>query len=233
MLKRLAKSFCAVTGIPSYWIKTVAYEGWMFFVRLYGIMPFQALKLKKTFANAQSVNLIFGCGNTSHLRWLGVDCFFARNVDFVLDLRRKFPFRSGSVDLCHSEHFLEHLRPEEARVHLAEVFRVLKPGGRYRIVVPAAFRFIERYEAKDRDFFELAFPWVERPMDAIRDIVYFSGDHKNIFDFAELEYLGKRAGFMCVKECAANISEIKDLCIDNGDPQRVAESLYVEMVKGI
>lgn len=228
----MAKAFCEISGIPDYWVKSTLSEIRMSFVRLYSLLPIHALKIKRLHSRKEPLNLIFGCGDTSYKGWVGVDCFFADNVDVVLDLRRKLPFKTGSVDLCYSEHFLEHLWQKEVMNHLSEVFRILKPGGRYRLVVPAAFRFIEKYKANDADFFALAFPWAQRPMDAVRDIVYFAGDHRNLFDFDELEYLGKKVGFEIVMQSTANGSEIEVMRIDKSNPQRVAESLYVEMIKG-
>jgi predicted SAM-dependent methyltransferase len=116
-------------------------------------------------------------------------------------------------------------------LHLTEIYRILKPGGRYRVVAPAALRFVERYVADDHEFFSLAFPWAQRPMEAVRDIIYFAGDHKNVLDFRELDFLAKAAGFSASKESSANSSEIESLRIDKSDPQRIAESLYVEMIK--
>ena len=143
----------------------------------------------------------------------------------------RFPFPDGSVDLAHSEHFLEHLDRREGEQHLSEVHRILKPGGRYRVVVPAGIRFIERYLAGDDEFFTKAFPWADRPMQAVHDILYFAGAHKNVFDRAELQHLGARAGFEAVIETEANQSDIPALNIDVPDSQRVAESLYVEFIK--
>lgn len=231
MMKQFAKSLCEATGIPDYWIKSTISEVHMLMVRLYSILPFQRIKIKRMHSKSMPINLIFGCGNTSYKNWIGVDCFFSDNVEFVLDLRRKLPFDSCSVDLCYSEHFIEHLWQKELTNHLSEVFRILKPGGRYRVVVPATLRFIERYTAKDEAFFALAFPWAQRPMDAVRDIVYFAGDHRNLFDFEELSYLAKQAGFTIARESSANNSEIEQMWIDRGGEQRVAESLYVEMIK--
>ena len=232
MIRRLVKFLCTLTGFPDYWIKSTLLEIRMAFVRLYSLMPFQRYKLKRLYFNKKSINIIFGCGDTSYDDWHGVDCFFSKKVEFVLDLRRKLPLKSSSVDLCYSEHFIEHLWQPELMTHLSEVFRILKPGGRYRVVVPAALRFVERYNANDSAFFALAFPWANRPMDAVRDIVYFAGDHRNLFDYIELEYLGKKVGFSQVKESSVNGSDIPKLRIDKGEAQRAAESLYVEMIKG-
>ena len=47
-----------------------------------------------------------------------------------------YPLPDGSVDLAFSCHFIEHLRPDDARVHLREMHRLLAPGGHYLCVTP-------------------------------------------------------------------------------------------------
>lgn len=42
----------------------------------------------------------------------------------------------GSVQLAFSCHFVEHIHPEDLREHLAEMMRVLAPGGAYVCVTP-------------------------------------------------------------------------------------------------
>jgi len=231
MIRKVVKALCEITGIPNYWIKSTIIEIRMSFIRMYTLLPFQRRKLRQMYLNGKPINLVFGCGNTAYRGWFGVDCFFSDCVEYVLDLRRKLPYKSNSVDLCYSEHFIEHLWPNELVNHLNEVFRILKPGGRYRVVVPSALRFVDRYVAGDEAFFALAFPWAQRPMGAIHDIIYFAGDHKNIFDFKELKYLATQVGFTEVVESSCNSSELEIMHIDISDPQRVAESLYVEMIK--
>jgi SAM-dependent methyltransferase len=54
----------------------------------------------------------------------------------VHDLRKGIPFESGSVDAVYHSHVLEHFDRDAAPRFLAEVTRVLKPGGIHRIVVP-------------------------------------------------------------------------------------------------
>lgn len=48
------------------------------------------------------------------------------------------PLENGSVDVAYSCHFLEHLHPEDALDHLADVRRVLRPGGAYLVITPNA-----------------------------------------------------------------------------------------------
>ena len=50
---------------------------------------------------------------------------------------RKLQFADNSFDYVVSEHLVEHLSLEDMRAHLAEVRRVLRPGGSYIISTPS------------------------------------------------------------------------------------------------
>ena len=229
-IRMIAKRACDRLGIPRYWVTNNLEELRMLIVRTYGLLPFQRLKWRRV-AKESRVNLLFGCGETGYANWIGVDCVFRRNVTLVLDLRRPLPIPDSSVDSCYSEHFLEHLYPEEGLRHLGEVYRILKPGGRYRVVVPDAIRFVERYLLRDEEFFRLAFPSVDRPMQAIYQAVNWGGAHRNVLDINEIRAMASTVGFGDVVQSGANESDDPVLRIDRTDPQRVAESLYVELSK--
>jgi SAM-dependent methyltransferase len=72
----------------------------------------------------------------------------------VHDLRRGIPHGDSSVDVVYTSHFLEHLSADDARRVIAEAFRVLKPGGWIRIVVPDLRRGARAYLDGDREFFQ-------------------------------------------------------------------------------
>jgi SAM-dependent methyltransferase len=52
------------------------------------------------------------------------------------DLSRPIPLPDESVDRLLSEHFIEHIRENEIQALLAECYRVLKPGGLFRVSCP-------------------------------------------------------------------------------------------------
>lgn len=225
-----AKKICDRSGIPRYFVHQVSFELRMMAIRLCGMTPFRSIRIKKLELR-EELRLIFGCGDTRYPGWVGIDCFHGPCVDLQLDLRRQLPFHDGSVQYCYSEHFLEHLYPEEAKFHLREVLRVLKPEGVYRIVVPAGIRFAERYLNGDSEFFRLAHPWEKRPLDGLYKIVNWNGQHRSLYDLAQFEFLALETGFAAARESEANSSVIPVLRVDRAQPQRVAESLYVELVK--
>lgn len=78
----------------------------------------------------------------------------------VHDLSRGLPFESNSVDVVYHSHMLEHLDRAIVPGFLAEVLRVLKPGGIQRVVVPdlevLCGRYLEHLAACQSDRREIA-----------------------------------------------------------------------------
>ncbi len=77
-----------------------------------------------------------GCGRTVHPDWVNLDLVPAVPGVIRHNLCFGLPFRDDQVDGIYHSHVLEHLRPEEGARMLAECFRVLRPGGVLRVVVP-------------------------------------------------------------------------------------------------
>lgn len=77
-----------------------------------------------------------GCGPNKRAGFVGADVRRFPGVDHVIDLRKPWPWKSGSVEEAHSSHFVEHLTAPE-RIHFVnELYRVLKPGGTCQIITP-------------------------------------------------------------------------------------------------
>ncbi len=80
-------------------------------------------------------SLDVGCGtNKSPEARFGVDIRALAGVDVVCNLEHALPFRTSSIDSIVTRHTLEHVDDLE-RV-LREFVRVVRPGGRVRVVVP-------------------------------------------------------------------------------------------------
>lgn len=81
-----------------------------------------------------------------------------------------------SIDLAYSDQLMEHLHPEDAREQLDEVYRVLRPGGRYLVITPN--RAIGPHDITK--YFDIDAP---------------QGLHLKEYTFAELDELLAAAGF--------------------------------------
>jgi SAM-dependent methyltransferase len=136
-----------------------------------------------------------------------------------LDVTRRFPWRDGTFECVYSSHLLEHLYREQALHAIAEMRRVLKPGGLCRIAVPDLDAMIRSYDAADP----------ERFLDA-----FFEGRHardKNRHHWHYNETLLRRllteAGFSDVQRCSYRQGRCPDVELADTRP----ESLFIEAVR--
>lgn len=52
------------------------------------------------------------------------------------DIRNPLPWPSDSCESCYISHVVEHITPHQSFRFFQEVYRILKPGGIFRVVVP-------------------------------------------------------------------------------------------------
>lgn len=86
-----------------------------------------------------------GCGTMLHPDWVNVDVAPSRRDVRRCDLTEGLPFPDRSFDACYCSHVLEHLEPAQAERAVAEIYRVLRPGGVVRVVVPDLAAIAEHY----------------------------------------------------------------------------------------
>lgn len=67
------------------------------------------------------------------------------------DVLRGLPVASGSVDRAYCSHVLEHLSLRDCRKALKETYRILKPGGVFRAVLPDLVGLCERLVSNQSD----------------------------------------------------------------------------------
>lgn len=93
-------------------------------------------KLKPT-TNGHVVRLDLGCGENKQQGFVGVDLYKVPGVDVVHDLTKyPYPFKDKSVDEIFCSHFVEHLSGPERIPFFNELYRILKDGGKARIITP-------------------------------------------------------------------------------------------------
>ncbi|MFK0191383.1 methyltransferase domain-containing protein [Kitasatospora sp. NPDC090308] len=121
-----------------------------------------------------------------------------------LDIGAPLPFADHSVDWVYAEHLIEHVPLDTAVRWLAEVRRVLRPGGLLRLTTPDLARYVEGYLDDREQFFRrhrrrlrtmrVGPPMPERRAFMLNQIFYHFG-HRWIYDEAELRYVLDRAGY--------------------------------------
>jgi SAM-dependent methyltransferase len=80
--------------------------------------------------------LNLGCGPTFHPDWVNIDIRPTDPRVRTGNITNGIPLEANVCDAVYHSHVLEHLSVQEAQFFLAECYRVLKPGGVLRVVVP-------------------------------------------------------------------------------------------------
>ena len=86
-----------------------------------------------------------GCGQSFHQDWINVDLEPYDDSVQKHDITQGLPFESGTFDGVYHSHVLEHLDLNAGERLLDECYRILKPGGVLRIVVPNLAQIAELY----------------------------------------------------------------------------------------
>jgi SAM-dependent methyltransferase len=89
--------------------------------------------------------LNLGCGGRFHPAWVNVDLRPQHPSVHPHDVAAPLPFPDQSFDAVYHAHLLEHLPRAGAAPFLRECFRVIKPGGVVRVVVPDLEKIAELY----------------------------------------------------------------------------------------
>lgn len=80
--------------------------------------------------------LNIGCGNKFNKAWVNID-MTSRSPDVIeWNLLNGIPFPNNHFEAVYHSQVLEHFQKNDAPKFLKECYRVLKPGGTIRIVVP-------------------------------------------------------------------------------------------------
>jgi SAM-dependent methyltransferase len=119
------------------------------------------------------VLLDLGCGEVPEEGFIGVDPYSPLESVRKVDLYQyPWPFETASVDYIRSSHFLEHVPDWDA--HFQEIYRCLKPGGHYEIIVPYYWnsRFAQDPDHKQRIVGE-RFRYLMQPWRRINKIAHY------------------------------------------------------------
>lgn len=206
--------------------------------------------------------LNLGCGGVTPAGWINTDKSWNRVLTALrgfrsrsegesgvrhLELAGRWPFKDASVDVVYLSHVLEHLDGQTRKHVIAAAFRVLKPGGVFRVVVPDLRRLAEEYlqssddgdsragerflywlnlhkenlYGRNRSLFKLLYDAVQR----------YPALHQFMFDRVLLEREMASCEWTAMEFLSYGVSprvpEIKD--VEGGKP--ICASLYLEALK--
>ena len=94
---------------------------------------------------SDKVLLNIGCGTKKLQGYINVDAVPNSNVDIVANDLKAMPFDDNSADLVYMCHVLEHVKREDVILVIAEMWRILKPGGVLRVSVPGFDKLVNFY----------------------------------------------------------------------------------------
>jgi predicted SAM-dependent methyltransferase len=182
-------------------------------------------KVRALVESGQPIHLDIGAGDTGRPGWVTLD--ITDGCDLYWDLRRGIPFPDASVQRVYSSHLFEHMDYDAGQALLAEVRRVLVPGGEVSVCVPNARLYIDAYLgiselSPDHDFWEPALNGRDG-ISLINYVAYMGGEHKCLFDRDSLLERLRSAGFVDVEE--------RDFDSSIDLPEREFESIYAKAGK--
>jgi predicted SAM-dependent methyltransferase len=180
--------------------------------------------------------LDIGCGSNLHPHFINLDYQWHRGIDICCNVSRGIPLEDESIKGIFSEHCLEHIPLDAGFAVLGECYRVLKPGGTLRIIVPDGELYLNGYVRINGGEGGTPLPYSERdtfagaytPMMSVNRIFREFG-HQFIYDFETMRELLARQGFVDITRSAFGQSRDPVLIIDT--ERRALESLYVEATK--
>jgi len=149
----------------------------------------------------------------------------------IHDLTKPLPWQDGTVDVCYTSHTVEHMSRAQGAALVREAFRVLRPGGVLRVIVPDLRPILDRYRdgrvSADQVVEQLGLA-VDRAMGegSLYDKELVEFPHKCMYDPPTMIRLLQSAGFDAQARAPFE-SEIDDIrAIEVED--RTVEAVIVE-----
>jgi SAM-dependent methyltransferase len=160
------------------------------------------------------------------------------------DIVRGLPIRDGTVRGAYCSHVLEHLARDDVPIALSNTFRMLTPGGWFRLVVPdlqwRAAHYLNAARNADpaaadglMEACRLGTRVKERHPVALARRQFGRGEHLWMYDFGAVRSLLEASGFTGVRRCEIGDSgdpmfalvEDRGRFFDSGQPELAVEAV--------
>ena len=158
-------------------------------------------KIKKYYKSNDQIKIHFGGGKDKLKGFLNTDII----GKIPINIGKKLPFPSDSVDLIYSCHVIEHLYYKQFQTFLKESFRILKNGGKHIIMTPSLTRLIDAlYYNKElkpillKGHEKLAGVELDPALFLNRMMNTYYG-HKFLHDFESINRIAKIVGYSEIK----------------------------------
>jgi predicted SAM-dependent methyltransferase len=213
--------------------RTLAVARWdlgLLGVRLRAALTGQRARIRRFVAARSSpvlLNLGAGPRGVDDAHWVNVDGAPDAGVRFLVDFQRPLPFDDASFDGVFCEHVLEHFSQEDGARLAAEVRRILRPGGVFRVVVPDAEFVLKSYLEDPQALVAERGEGEGTAMEMVNSYFRQRYEHQFMYDWPTLEQTLQRAGFSrVVRSRFRDPASCSPVRID--DEKYARESLYVE-----
>ncbi|WP_088240455.1 class I SAM-dependent methyltransferase [Calothrix rhizosoleniae] len=162
---------------------------------------------------------------------------FPSNIQYG-DIVRGLPIEANSCCGVYASHVLEHLSLEDFRVALVNTYKILKPNGIFRLVVPdlevIARHYISSHSSNAAiEFFNATGLGIRnRPkgLSAVTQAILGNGGHLWMWDYKSLKYKLEVQGFVEIRRAEFNDSADSNFSIVE-DSGRFVNSVAVECKK--
>ncbi len=158
--------------------------------------------IKDYYRKNKQINIQFACGRIELPDFLNTEL----TGRVPVDISKKLPFPSNSVDIVFDSHVIEHLYYRHFLFFLKESYRILKKGGIHIIMTPSLKYLFDALYNKNgfREILfkspELMFRHKLDPATFLNRYMHIYYGHRFIYDYETINRLAKLTGYSNIKK---------------------------------
>ena len=190
--------------------------------------------------NPDKLYIQYGCGLSAPTEWVNFDSSptlrvqkspiiggllaerfqgfrFPDNVRYG-DIVKGLPIKENSCEGVYCSHVLEHLSREDFEKAIENSLKVLRPNGKFRLVMPDLSVYVSHYlRMKEQNDHNASMVFIHNTLmgESTRSKTFFdllktafgNSKHLWLWDFESTEYHLKKAGFKTIRTCKFNDSQ--------------------------